>query len=97
MILTALGIPQGGNALGIVEGLSQMQLQLRKGSGSVQGGMGDGGQHRHIVIALMGLTVVRHHAGTVDGQHHVVIHQGGIVDQLIVRSLQEGGIHRKHR
>lgn len=57
--------------------------------------MGDGGQERHVKDPLMGLAVIRYNAGPVHRQDNMVIHNGRIVEYLVVTALQEGGIHGK--
>ena len=49
--------------------------------------------------SLMGLAVCRNKTGTVDGKDNILLQQVHIMDDLVIGTLQEGGVdtdHRKH-
>ena len=45
----------------------------------------------------MRFAVLRHDSRTVNRQHNMVVHQGGIIYQLVIGALQKSGIYRKNR
>ena len=54
-------------------------------------------QERYIVNTLMSFSIARHQPGTIHCQNHWEFHQFHIVNQLIVRALQERRIDPDHR
>ena len=54
-------------------------------------------QEGRVINALMGLTIGRNKTGAVDGKHDVLLQQVHVVDDLVVRPLQEGGVDAHHR
>ena len=50
-----------------------------------------------VECALVGLAIRTDQATAVNRKHHRQIHDGNIVDQLVITALQEGRINRDHR
>ena len=95
--LSSLGIPHHGNPLHIIQSLLEMDRQLLKAGGRIDGNSRYRRQKRHIENTLMGLPVIRHYPGPVHRQHYMAADDGGIIENLIIAALQEGGINRKYR
>ena len=54
-------------------------------------------QESRVVNALMRFSVCRNKTRAVNGEHDVLLQQVHIVQDLIVRALQEGGVNAHHR
>ena len=95
--LSAFRIPHDGDAGRIIQGLLQADVELREGGRAVDRHVGDRGQEGHVENPLMGFAVVRHDPGPVHGQDDVVVHDGRIVEDLVIAALQKGGVDGENR
>ena len=59
--------------------------------------VGYAAQEAQIEGAMVGRAVLPHQAGAVDGEGHIQVLQGHVVNELVVAALQEGGVDGDHR
>ena len=60
-------------------------------------GDADLAQESRVKDALMGLTIGRDKTGTVDGKDNILLQQVHIMDDLVIGTLQEGGVDTDYR
>lgn len=89
--LIAAGVADGAGTGHILDKVRQPVFQLRIVGGGEYGDA-DLAEESRVVDTLVGLAVARDKARTVNAKQHVQVHQADIVDNLVVGTLEKGGV-----